>query len=76
MRDCLAEHENPLTCAVQLRAMLRREGAKGNGKGSSNTCVLGSNLVGKPETQLDQHVWIAQGVNDTKRATSWFDFHL
>ena len=31
MRDRLAEHENPLTCAVQLRAMLRAGCAKGNG---------------------------------------------
>jgi hypothetical protein len=51
-------------------------GAKGNGKDCSNTCVLGSNFVGKPKTQLEQHVLIAQGVNDTKRANSWFDFHF
>ncbi len=54
---------------------------------ASTTCWLGKHqssgvasasrdLVGKPETQLDQHVWIAQRVDDTKRATSWFDFHV
>jgi len=30
MRDGLADHEVSLTCAVQLRTMLRREGANGN----------------------------------------------
>ncbi len=45
MRDRLAEHKIPLTCAVQLRAMLRGEGVEGNEIRGGNWLRVASYVV-------------------------------
>ncbi len=53
MRDRLAEHKVPLTCAVQLGLMLRVEGVEGN-EIRGGDWLRGSKRVGRVRMALTQ----------------------